>query len=68
MSQDMYDLLQHRDAELAALRRYVRAVEEKLVERRVEEAESEARQRSWDDEIRLLRFDHGFKSDGRWRG
>ena len=68
MSEETYGLLKRRDAELKALREYVKALEQVLVERRGSEAEDEARAQAWDSEIALLRYWHGFKSDGSWRG
>ncbi len=67
MSEEMYELLKQRDYELGVLRGYVRALEQALVERRVGEAEDEARAKAWDEEIRQLRYEHGMRSDGEVR-
>jgi hypothetical protein len=66
-AENMYALLGTRDAEIAALRGYVAAVEEELREIRGEEGHAAARERA-DELLRQLRYEHGFKSDGRWRG
>lgn len=66
MSEEMYELLRRRDAELVALRQYVASVEEELREARGDSAHQFAREDA-DEKLRALRYQHGFKTDGRWR-
>lgn len=66
MDEETYQLLQRRDGELEALRAYAEALEEALREARGESAHERARDDA-DARIRELRYEHGFKSDGRWR-
>jgi hypothetical protein len=66
-AEGMYALLKRRDAELVALRVYVNALENELREAIGEDH----RQQGWesaDKQIASLREEHGFKSDGRFRG
>ena len=66
--EEMYELLKLRDDEISVLRGYVKALEQALVEKRVDEAEYGARAKAWEEEIRDLRYEHGLRSDGRVRG
>ena len=67
MSEELYELLKRRDAEIVALREYIGAVEEELREARGESAHQFAREDA-DKKLSALRYEYGFKSDGRFHG
>ena len=67
MSEDLYELLKRKDAELAAYRELVEHLRSRVAEAAAEHAQSEAWQRAWDD-LGHVFYECGFKSDGSWRG
>jgi hypothetical protein len=67
MSEQMYELLKRKDAEIAALRELVSALRNRFAEAASEHAAEEAWPRAYESLSGLL-YDHGFKSDGSWRG
>ena len=66
MTEEMYELLQRRDNEIAVLRGYIEALEEELRRARGESAHEFAREDA-NKRLNELRYEHGLRSDGRLR-
>lgn len=65
--EEMYELLKRRDAEISALRELLKAIRSEYAQL----ASQLASEREYEEathRIDLLFYEHGFKSDGRFRG
>jgi hypothetical protein len=67
VSEDLYELLKRKDRELAAYRELVDALRNLIAETAQAVESDSAWKRAW-DEIGTVFYEHGFKSDGRFRG
>lgn len=67
MSNDLYELLKAKDREIDALNGLVVALRAHIAEAAAEHARSEAWKEAYDS-LGALFYEHGFKSDGSFRG
>lgn len=67
MTEDLYELLKRKDAELAAYRDLVDRLRSHIASAASEHAQSEEWRRAWDD-LGHVFYECGFKRDGNWRG
>lgn len=67
MSEDLYELLKRKDAELAAYRELVDKLRSHVASAAADHAHSEEWKHAWDG-LGSVFHECGFKSDGSWRG